>query len=148
MVILGDVEGSSMLPMASPDSFTSVTCAQCDPAHGEQGVSGRLANSGVLWQMQIELHSAWQWTHVPLQDIGPWWSLTVWSETCIPVACRSSFVGQRSRYLSGCWVFASLLSLSISSMLLRLCWETKQISLWHHIWMYHPGGADWVASYN
>ncbi|CAB1452722.1 unnamed protein product [Pleuronectes platessa] len=39
----------------------------------------------------------------------------------------------------------------ISSMLLRLCWETQQTFLRPHLWMCHPGGAglpvqpDWTA---
>ena len=57
----------------------------------EQGTNCRPANSGVLWQMPIELHGAGLWAQVPLEDIGPSWRLflTVWCQKHAPVACRT-----------------------------------------------------------
>lgn len=85
--------------------------------------------------------------------------LTVWSETCSPVACWTSFcrdlavllLTHRSRYWACCWVdaFYGLVRLSLSNdqpfgvsfMLLRLCWGIQQTFLQPHIWMSHPKGA-------
>ncbi|CAJ0967979.1 unnamed protein product [Ranitomeya imitator] len=57
--MLKDVAGSRSLSTASPDSVTSVTCAQYEAAficEEQQGVSGEFGNPGVLWQMLIILH--------------------------------------------------------------------------------------------
>lgn len=64
----------------------------CSHPWRKWGANGGPANSGVLWQIPIKLHSAGLWAQVPLQGIGalmpPSWSLflTVWSERCSPVA--------------------------------------------------------------
>ena len=69
-VVLDDVTGSRTFTTPSPDSFTPVTCAQCEPAficeENWVPVAGGPANSGVLWWMPIGL-----WAQVPLQDVRP-----------------------------------------------------------------------------
>ena len=49
----------------------------------------RPVKSGVLLRMLVELHSAGLWALVPLEGVSLF--LTVWSETCTPVACWRSF---------------------------------------------------------
>ncbi len=58
-IMLDDVAGSLILSMASTDSFTSVTCStwNCSQPRRVLGTNGGSANSGVLWQMPIKLHS-------------------------------------------------------------------------------------------
>ncbi len=50
-----------------------VTCSggTCSHLWKAQGASGGPANSGVQWQMPIELHSAGQWAQGPLEDVAP-----------------------------------------------------------------------------
>ena len=92
------------------------------------------------------------------------------TETCTPVACQRSFLGlwqcssSASSHkiangpASGLMPFYCPFQLSlywpstgISSMFLRLCWETQQTLLRPHVRMCHPGGAglpvqpDWAA---
>ena len=59
-LLLDDVTGSITFTTMSPDSLTSITCAQCEPAHlwRELGTSLGPANSGVLWRLQtfLRLH--------------------------------------------------------------------------------------------
>lgn len=72
-IMLINVAGSITFTSASPDPFTSVTRSQSEPAHlwKVQGDSARPANSGLLWQIPVELHSARRWAQGPLEDVRP-----------------------------------------------------------------------------
>ncbi len=120
--MLNDVTGSITFSTASPDPFTSVTCAQGEPVcicEKHRAASGRPANSGVQWQMPIELHDAGQWAQGPLEDIRPsghphevclWLfgqrhSHQCWRSFCRALAVLILFLlAQRSRYWSCWWV--------------------------------------------
>ena len=115
--MLDDFTGSIML----------LTCAQCEPALICER-TGCHCQTFQLWCSVANANRAapcWAVSTGPIRGsralLPPSWSLflTVWSETCTPVACRRTFCGalavlllfllaQRSRYRSCCWVDALL----------------------------------------
>lgn len=69
-----DVSGIVKFPMVSPDSLTSITCCQSEPAficEANRGSEVDTANFCVLWRMPAELHGGGLWAQVPLKDFSP-----------------------------------------------------------------------------
>ncbi len=158
--MLEDVADTITFSTTSPDTCTSVTCAQCEPALIREE-NGKPVVDLLILVFSGKCQSCCMILDCEHRSLIPSsWSLfmTVWSVTCTPVACWRSFC----RTLAVLLLFllthgadispaAGLLSIygpvhlsscngpspSISSMFLRLCWETHQTSLLQ----YHPGGA-------
>ncbi len=99
--MLDDDADTITFSTASADTFTSVTCAQCEPVliHKENKVpmlellilvfSGKCRSSCTVLYCEHRSHYRTSGPHTALMESVSDWS--VWSVTCTPVACWRSF---------------------------------------------------------
>ncbi len=145
-LMLEDDADTITFSTASPDTFTSVTCAQCEPAliHKENKVpmlellilvfSGKCRSSCTVLYCEHRSHYRTSGPHTtPMESVSDW---SVWSVTCTSVPCWRSFCRALAVLLLFLLTHGADTSPDVSSphvsppsifsMFLRLCWETHQ----------------------